>query len=122
MLRFEFTHKLSYLLLANQHTALQGQGPRDLCQTQVKPYWIEIVGHSTTIHTFSIPLRIFNRLKKYLFRLFANILKHETWNLLEHERVKRSTQQKRLKWNLKANLAFVWVDRRSGVNYLNTVL
>ena len=73
-----------YFLLANQHTASDGQGSRDLCQTLVKPYRIEIVlaNHRiattrATIHKI-IPLLIFNRLKKCLFRLFANTLSRRT--------------------------------------------
>ena len=48
---FEFEIRSGYLLLANQHTSSEGQGSRDLCQTRVKPYWIEIVGHSTNFRS-----------------------------------------------------------------------
>ena len=67
-----------YLLLANQHhTASDGQGSRDLCQTLVTPYRIVIVlaNHRiattrATIHKI-IPLRIFNRLKKVLISIIC---------------------------------------------------
>ena len=49
---FEFEIRSGYLLLANQHTSSEGQGSRDLCQTRVKPYWIEIVAHSTHFRSY----------------------------------------------------------------------
>ena len=61
-MRFACVIMSGYLVLANQHTSSEGQGSRDLRQTRVEPYWIEIVGHSSTKHQFSLPLRIFNRL------------------------------------------------------------
>ena len=61
-MRFACVIRSGYLVLANQHTSSEGQGSRDLRQTRVEPYWIEIVGHSSTKHQFSLPLRIFNRL------------------------------------------------------------
>ena len=61
-MRFACVMRSGYLVLANQHTSSEGQGSRDLRQTRVEPYWIEIVGHSSTKHKFSLPLRIFNRL------------------------------------------------------------
>ena len=61
-MRFACVIRSGYLVLANQHTSSDGQGSRDLRQTRVEPYWIEIVGHSSTKHQFSLPLRIFNRL------------------------------------------------------------
>ena len=61
-MRFAGVIRLGYLVPANQHTSSEGQGSRDLRQTRVEPYWIEIVGHSSTKHQFSLPLRIFNRL------------------------------------------------------------
>ena len=61
-IRFPCVIRSGYLVLANQHTSSKGQGSRDLRQTRVEPYWIEIVGHSSTKHQFSLPLRIFNRL------------------------------------------------------------
>ena len=61
-MRFACVIRSGYLVLANHHTSSKGQGSRDLRQTRVEPYWIEIVGHSSTKHQFSLPLRIFNRL------------------------------------------------------------
>ena len=61
-MRFAGVIRSGYLVLANQHTPSEGQGSRDLRQTRVEPYWIEIVGHSSTKHQFSLPLRNFNRL------------------------------------------------------------
>ena len=61
-MRFAGVIRSGYLVLANQHTTSEGQGSRDLRQTRVEPYCIEIVGHSSTKHQFSLPLRIFNRL------------------------------------------------------------
>ena len=61
-MRFACVIRSGYLALANQHTSSEGLGSRDLRQTRVEPYWIEIVGHSSTKHKFSLPLRIFNRL------------------------------------------------------------
>ena len=61
-MRFACVIRSGYLVLANQHTSSEGQGSRELRQTRVEPYWIEIVGHSSTKHQFSLPLRIFNRL------------------------------------------------------------